>query len=591
MKTLRAIAFSLLVLGSWLAAQAADLEITFAPRFNGAPLTFDTLNNQTAAGQSIAVTRLDFLVSNVALHRPDGKWLAPSNQFGFISTREGRTNFTVVNVPAGNFDRVRFQIGVSPIINHLDNAQWPAGHALNSTVNHLYWSWSREYIFLAFEGAWQNGAKQSGFSYHIATDRELMTVELPVALDTSEDRKLQVALDLDKILSGAKPIQLTDATDTTHSRANDLLADALHANVQSAFSVAGQASRLSPISITDTGATPVLRVMAPNATPYRLTISKFFPQPDLPKDNPLTVEGVALGSRLFFDRRLSADDSESCANCHRPRIGFTEHRRFSVGIDGEFGTRHSMPLENLAWKKEFFWDGRASSLREQVLQPIQNPIELHQSLDGLMKKLSGDANYHQLFANAFGSSEITTDRLARALEQFLLVQVSFDSKFDRVAQGKATFTAEEQRGFQLFHTEYDPYHGQYGADCFHCHGGALFQSQSFANNGLDSEFRDEGRFKVTKREGDRGKFAVPSLRNVAVNWPYMHDGRFRTLEEAVEHYCTGMKRSATLDPNLAKHPDGGVPLNAADKRALVAFLRTLTDERFVQPQRFANANR
>jgi len=225
------------------------------------------------------------------------------------------------------------------------------------------------------------------------------------------------------------------------------------------------------------------------------------------------------------------------------------------------------------------------------LQPILNPVELHQSLDVLMKKLSGDANYHQLFANAFGSTEINTDRFARALEQFLLVQVSFDSKFDRVAQGKATFTPEEQRGFQLFHTEYDPYHGQYGADCFHCHGGALFQSQSFANNGLDSVSKDEGRYVVTKREGDRGKFAVPSLRNVALNWPYMHDGRFRTLEEAVEHYCTGMKRSATLDPNLAKHPDGGVPLSFSDKRALVAFLRTLTDDRFIPPATVANAMR
>jgi cytochrome c peroxidase len=208
---------------------------------------------------------------------------------------------------------------------------------------------------------------------------------------------------------------------------------------------------------------------------------------------------------------------------------------------------------------------------------------MHESLDHLVTKLSEDADYHRLFANAFGSGEINSDRIARALEQFLLAQVSFDSKFDRVMLGKEKFTAEEQRGFELFHTEYNPYHGQFGADCFHCHGGALFQSQDFANNGLDSSFRDTGRYVVTKREGDRGKFSVPSLRNVAVTGPYMHDGRFRTLEEVVEHYCTGTKRSATLDPNLAKHPDGGVPLNAADKRALVAFLRTLTDERFVAP--------
>ena len=147
--------------------------------------------------------------------------------------------------------------------------------------------------------------------------------------------------------------------------------------------------------------------------------------------------------------------------------------------------------------------------------------------------------------------------------------------------GTAKFTKEESRGFGLFNTEYDPYHGQYGADCFHCHGGPLFQSQDFANNGLDSAFTDLGRYNVTHRAGDWGKFAVPSLRNIAVTGPYMHDGRFQTLEQAVEHYCTGMKRSATLDPNLAKHPDGGVPLSAADKKALVAFLKTLTDEKFL----------
>jgi cytochrome c peroxidase len=298
----------------------------------------------------------------------------------------------------------------------------------------------------------------------------------------------------------------------------------------------------------------------------------------LPRDNPLTGEGVSLGSELFFERRLSGDNSQSCARCHHPREAFSENRRFSRGIVGEVGTRNAMPLVNLAWKKEFFWDGRAASLREQVLQPIQNPIEMHQSLPRLVSKLSADTNYHRLFANAFGSPEITTDRIARALEQFLLVQVSFDSKFDRAILGQEKFTADEQRGFELFHTEYDPRHGQFGADCFHCHGGPLFQSQSFGNNGLDAKFKDLGRFAVTKREGDQGKFSVPSLRNVALTAPYMHDGRFRTLEEVVEHYCTGMVRSSTLDPNLAKHPNGGVPLSVADKCALVAFLKTLTEE-------------
>jgi cytochrome c peroxidase len=563
-----------------LSASAADLRVDFVPQFNSAPLIFDSLANQTAAGQKISATRLDFLASEIALRRADGVWIGQKNWFGYINARDGKTNFLIENIPPGNYDVIRFQIGLPPEINHGDIAQWPANHPLNPDVNHLYWGWSREYVFLALEGGWQNGGKQSGFSYHIATDRELMTVELPVALDLNSGREIQVALDIGKIFSAPNKIGLSDASDTTHSRTNDLLAVQLRQNIESAFAVEN-IKEFSPIAEFSSGTNHI--EIAPNATPYHLTISQFAPQPDLPRDNPLTGEGVALGGKLFFDRRLSADDSESCATCHNPHLAFAQPRRFSRGVDGDIGTRNAMPLENLAWKSSFFWDGRAATLREQVLQPIQNPIEMHESLANVVAKVSADKDYHRFFANAFGSPEITPDKIARALEQFLLVQVSFNSKYDRVMNGQTNFTAQEQRGFELFNTEYDPYHGQYGADCFHCHGGPLLQSQNFANNGLDSAFRDLGLFKTTKRAGDGGRFAVPSLRNVAVTAPYMHDGRFRTLDEVVEHYCTGMKRSPSLDPNLAKHPDGGVPLSAEDKHALVAFLKTLTDEKYLLP--------
>jgi cytochrome c peroxidase len=566
-------------------AGAADLRVDFLPQFNGAPLVFDSLANQTAGGQNISVTRLDFLLSDIALHRADGTWIEQKDWFAFIGARDGRTNVTLENIPAGNYDHVRFHIGLEPAVNHGNAAQWPAGHPLNPEVNGLYWGWSKEYVFLALEGGWQNGSEKSGFSYHLATDRQLMTLEFPVVLDLNSGRELQIALDVGKIFSATNIIGLSAASDTTHSRTNDALAVQLRQNVEAAFAANG-VHEFSPIAELTRGTNHI--EIAPNATPYHLTISQFAPQPDLPRDNPPTGEGVALGGRLFFDRRLSADNSQSCASCHHPREAFTEPRRFSRGIDGDIGTRNAPALENLAWKSSFFWDGRASTLREQVLQPIQNPIEMHETLGSAVAKVSADKDYHRLFANAFGSTEITSDKIARALEQFLLVQVSFDSKFDHVMNGTAKFTDEEARGFILFNTEYDPYHGQYGADCFHCHGGTMLQSQSFANNGLDSAFRDLGRFNVTKRAGDEGKFAVPSLRNVAVTAPYMHDGRFRTLEQVVEHYCTGMKRSPTLDPNLAKHPDGGVPLSAEDKRALVAFLKTLTDEKFLPQPAPAN---
>jgi cytochrome c peroxidase len=274
-----------------------------------------------------------------------------------------------------------------------------------------------------------------------------------------------------------------------------------------------------------------------------------------------------------------------------------------------------MPLFNLAWKNSFFWDGRAPSLRAQALMPIQDHTEMDESLTNVVVKLQSRSSrrqeapseksetqnpkletevslltsaatnddYARQFAAAFGSPEITPEKIGLALEAFLLTLTSFDSKFDRALAGGAQLTDDEQRGLELFMTEYDPRRGQHGADCFHCHGGPLFQSQTFANNGLDAAFKDPGRAKVTGLDSDLGKFATPSLRNIALTAPYMHDGRFATLAEVVEHYSTGQQRSATLDPNLAKHPDGGVRLSEGDRRALVAFLRTLTDEKYLKP--------
>jgi cytochrome c peroxidase len=249
-------------------------------------------------------------------------------------------------------------------------------------------------------------------------------------------------------------------------------------------------------------------------------------------------------------------------------------------VRGANGTRNAMPLFNLAWKSSFFWDGRAPSLRMQALLPIQDHAEMDESLTNVCAKLSTATNYPGLFTRAFRSPKITPEQIGLALENYLLTLTSYDSKFDRAQRGETTLTEEERRGLQLFMTEYDPRREQFGADCFHCHGGPLFQSQTFANNGLDSEFADIGRAKVTGKDSDEGKFAVPSLRNVALTAPYMHDGRFATLEEVVSHYVSGVKRSPTLDPNLAKHPGSGVPLSAEDQKALVAFLKTLTDPKF-----------
>jgi cytochrome c peroxidase len=400
-----------------------------------------------------------------------------------------------------------------------------------------------------------------------------MTVELPVALELNEDKSLVLTLDL----AGLFTQKMAEDNTSTHSRRGDELATLLCVAVEKAFSVASVKTLENPLPQGEAKGDAPLRAVVTH--PYPFTFSMRFPRPDLPRDNPLTKEGVELGRRLFFEKKLSVNDQQSCASCHQPAHAFSDAgKRFSAGAEGRAGSRNAMSLFNLAWKRSFFWDGRANSLRQQVLMPIQNTIEMHQSLDHVIAKLAATPEYPALFAGAFGSPGITTNRLALALEQFVLTRISCDSKLDRALQGAAQLTDEEKRGFELFMTEYDPRRGLRGADCFHCHGGPFFQSQGFANNGLDANFSDLGRGAITGREWDKGRFAVPSLRNVELTGPYMHDGRFQTLEEVVAHYCTGVKRSETLDPNLAKHPDGGVPLSAADQKALVAFLKTLTDE-------------
>lgn len=209
--------------------------------------------------------------------------------------------------------------------------------------------------------------------------------------------------------------------------------------------------------------------------------------------------------------------------------------------------------------------------------PIRSEQEMHETLPAVVGKLRKLPAYSRLFAAAFGSPEINADRIARALEQFLLTRVSSDSRFDRVLRGKAELSEIEKRGFELFMTEFDPRRGMRGADCFHCHGGPLFGGGGFFNNGLDASPSDQGRAAVSGKAHDHGKFVAPSLRNVELTAPYMHDGRFESLAEVIAHYSSGVTRSATLDPNLAKHPKSGIRLGKSDQDALVAFLKSLTE--------------
>ncbi len=557
-------------------ASGAALELTVRHTFNGDPLLLDSLRYQNAAGETLSVTRLSYLLSGFAIERDDGVWVEVPGRDAWMDAGKRRTVVRLDGVPEGKYRALRFHLGPDAKANTADPAKIPADHPLNPNLNGLHWSWQTGYIFLAIEGHYRTGASElKGYAHHLARNPNRTRISLAAPLDLTHDGALLLDFDLGTLLNAPRPLSFEKDGAATHSREGDPVAAALAANLPGAFRVTQVLSAAPAISQPS----PVKPLYLPaKFTPYRFTMSGTFPMPDLPRDNPLIEERVALGKALFSETALSRDGSLSCASCHVPTIAFTDSRRFSRGVRGQNGTRNSMPLFNLAWKKSFFWDGRAPSLRAQALMPIEDHSEMDETIDRVSMKLTADATYPPRFTAAFGTPDITAEKLGLALEQFLLTLTAYEAKFDLALRGKETLTDDEKRGFELFMTEFDPRTGQRGADCFHCHGGPLLSDHQFHNNGLAPNAEDPGRFRITKTESDRNKFATPSLRNIARTAPYMHDGRFATLEEVVTHYSTGIHRSPTLDPNLAKHPEGGLQLSAADQRALVAFLKTLSSD-------------
>lgn len=327
-------------------------------------------------------------------------------------------------------------------------------------------------------------------------------------------------------------------------------------------------------------------------TPYTLNIPSHFPQMEIPTDNPLTEEGIELGRFLFYEKRLSGDNSMSCASCHLIENAFSENQQFSIGIDGIAGNRNAMPLFNLGWEEFFFWDGRKNTLENQILEPVPNPIEMHQNWKQATNKLNADIVYRDRFERAFGEEGIDSIKVSKAIAQFLRTIISSSSKFDVMYKYEYNLplTSPESDILQSIEVEewagYDLFKSLNGADCFHCHNGPLMRVNKFSNNGLDDAFSDLGRALVTNDPNDEGKFKVPSLRNIELTAPYMHDGRFSTLEEVIEHYSSGIHASSTIDPLIEFSSQGGVQLDTQEKFLLKKFLLTLTDTIFINNPNF-----
>lgn len=313
-------------------------------------------------------------------------------------------------------------------------------------------------------------------------------------------------------------------------------------------------------------------------TPIKFVVPNGWPQPpaDIFAANPLTEEGFALGRKLFYDTRLSVDNTVACANCHQQFAAFaTYDHDFSHGLNNTHTFRNAPGLFNLAWMQKMHWDGGVNHIEVQPLAPITNPIEMGETIENVVNKLKADTVYTKLFSKAFGSTEVNSQKMLKALSQFMGSIVSYNSKYDKVKRGEASFTTAEQNGYTVFQSK-----------CTGCHPEPLFTDNSFRNNGMpvNTFLNDYGRLRITGNAADSLKFKVPSLRNIGISVPYMHDGRFSSVGSVIDHYRTGIiTTQPTLDPLLKNR----IAITNTEKNDLIYFLFALTDTAITKDPRYS----
>ncbi|MCO4814053.1 MAG: c-type cytochrome [Flavobacteriales bacterium] len=306
-------------------------------------------------------------------------------------------------------------------------------------------------------------------------------------------------------------------------------------------------------------------------------IPKKWPEPVYQfENNPLSEEGFRLGRDLFYDVNLSRDKSISCANCHLQYTGFTHvDHKVSHGIEGRKGTRNSPVLINLIWNNSFHWDGGVNHIEVQSINPIKHPAEMDNTLKNVLSYLQKSSNYKMKFSRVFGDTIISTKRLLQAITQFTGSLISSNSRYDQYQRKEIEFSIQEKKGLKLFKK-----------NCNSCHTAPLFNSNNLESNGLpiDTIFNDLGRYTITQLKKDSMKFRVPTLRNIEVTFPYMHDGRYKKLREVIKYYTEELNTKTTyLSPRLKRK----ISLNSNEQKDLIAFLLTLTDKEFLYNKRFS----
>lgn len=458
-------------------------------------------------------------LDNLAFQKPNSEWIQIPSPPLTITQEEQR--ITLPNVPIGTFKAIQFSV--------LQPKTLPALSLQFSNTN------------LSLDN-------------HPFPPR----IHLSSWFVIQEQTPLTLTLDLGRLLQFPRAIPLDG------SLSQRSMNSAFIANLHSSFSFTADTTLLPPLHL------PKIH------TPVTLSLPPHFAPPALPPDNPLSQERIDLGEQLFFDGILSADGSVTCSACHSEENAFAEDRAISRGFEGRLGKANSMPLFNRAWKSSFFWNGRAPSIRAQVLSPIAHRQEMALPVQHALVRINRRRDYQRQFSKAFGPGKITRDKLALALESFILSLTSFDSKFDRAMQGKATLSPAEQRGMDLFYNDHIPGKPSHGAGCYHCHGGSNFTDHQFHNNGIFSP-KDDGLQEFSGQKEDLKKFITPSLRNIVQTKPYAHDGRLLTLAEVIDHYSNPPHLSDTLDPRLPKE---GLQLSEKDKTSLIAFLKTLSDPKY-----------